>query len=201
MKSLKLIFLSATLTAIFAPVIHGQVTRREAESKVRISETTPQPEEPEYRELRCRGAYDMRIKVGEGLRSPTGEQMMNMIVVFVPVDQPTDDFGTNLRPGECAFYNWKMQGAIPSELHQEIIAYGQLKQRLNGSTVDESPTAAERFPDAQNVPEYLKDSDHYWSFFVKNTGRGYFDAYYGRFWKPRRKPTRADAQKGGRVVP
>jgi len=201
MKSLKLIFLSAALAMIFAPLIHGQVTSREAKSKIKINETMPPPEEPEYRELRCRGAYHMQIKVGEGRRSPNGEQMMNMIVIFDPVYKATDDRATNLRPGQCAFYNWTMQGAIPAELHQEIIAYGQQRQRLNGSTVDESPTAAERFPDAQNVPEYLKDSDHYWSFFVKNTGRGYFDAYYGKFWKPRRKPTRTEAQEGPRVVP
>ena len=200
MKTLKLLFLSVTLVAIYTPVINGQVTRSEAERKPKISETTPPPEEPEYRELRCRGSYSMQIKVGEG-RSMPGEQLMNMVVIFDPVYKATDDFGSHLRPGQCAFANWTMQGAIPSELHQEIIAYGQIKQRLKGTPVDESPTAAERFPDAQNVPVYLKDSGNYWSFYVKNTGRGYFEATYGRHWKPRRKPTRADAQKGVRIVP
>ncbi len=107
-----------------------------------------------------------------------------MIVTYTPVYEPTDSWGSNLRPGQCAFANWKVTGAMPAEIHQVIVANGQLKQRLNGSTVDESPIAAERFPDAQNVPQYMQDSGHYWTFFVKNTGRGTYEASYGKYWKP-----------------
>lgn len=196
MKLLGLSIFLTTFVASFVTMAHAQVTKRDAERKVTIAETQPAPEEPEYRELRCRGAYAMQIKVGEGRRSSTGQQMMNMVVIFNPVYKATDRWGTNLRPGECAFADWTMTGAIPAELHEEIVDFGQLKQKLNGSTVDTSPTAAERFPDAQNVPEYLKDSGNYWSFFVKNTGRGYFESSNGRFWKPDRKLSPSDIKKG-----
>ncbi len=142
------------------------------------------PAEPEYRELRCRGSSAMRIQVGEGRTATTGEQMMNMVVTIDPVSGPTDQSGSNLRPGQCAFADRTMPGAMPSLIQQEIVSFAQLRQQLHGSAVDTSPTAAERFPDAQNVPQYLKSPAHYWSFFVKNNGQGYFAASYGRFWKP-----------------
>lgn len=179
----------------------GPVTKSEAGRKVTIPGTTPAAEEPEYRELRCRGSYATRIKVGEWYPSSTGEPMMKMVVNFDLVDKPTDRWGTNLRPGACAYADRPGTILGVSELHQVIVAFGQLKQKLNGSAVDTSPTAAERFPDAQNVPEYLKDSDHYWSFFVKNTGRGYFEASHGSFWKPSRKLSPSEINNRIRIVP
>ena len=162
-----------------------------------IPSTTPAPEEPEYRELRCRGSYSFEIRVGDWY---TGSNLKQMIVEFAPIYEPTDDLGSNLRPGACAFVGSKWKGAIPSEIHQVIVAYGQEKQVLKGTPVDTSPTAAERFPDAQNVPLYLKDSDHYWSFYVKDTGRGTLEANYGRFWKPS-KPSRKLSPEAIRTSP
>ena len=63
---------------------------------------------------------------------------------------------------------------------------------------DSSPAAAERYPDSQNVPEYLKDENHYWRFFVRYVApgskklpngsveewNGYFAAESSRYWKP-----------------
>jgi hypothetical protein len=190
--------LAAGVASVAGAQERRQPTRGEARSKVTMRGTTP---EPEYRELRCRGSYSMNIKVAEGRSAPPGKQLMNMVVVFEPVSQPTDEWASNLKPGQCAFFNSTPTGAIPSEIHQEIVPYGQLKQRLNGSAVDESPTAAERFPDAQNVPAYLKDSDHYWSFFVRNTGRGYFEASSGRHWKPQRQMSPSDIRKRVRITP
>ena len=48
--------------------------------------------------------------------------------------------------------------------------------------MDTSPTAAETYPDARTIPEYLNDPNHYWSFlgikrvnnFYTATGNGYF---------------------------
>jgi hypothetical protein len=42
----------------------------------------------------------------------------------------------------------------------------QLRQAQSGSTVDRSPTAAERWPDVHTIPRYLESSAHYWSFTV-----------------------------------
>lgn len=147
----------------------------------RIGNTTP---EPEYRELRCRGRYGMSIKVGDWPPSATGEPMKQMIVNFSLIDKPTNRWGHNLRPGDCAYVDTPGKVLGISELRQVIVAFGQLKQQLNGSTVDTSATAAERFPDSQNVPQYLQNSDHYWSFFVKYSGQGYFEVSHGKFWKP-----------------
>jgi hypothetical protein len=150
----------------------------------KIGNTTPPPDDPEYRELRCRGRYGMSIRVGDWYPSSAGEPMKQMIVIFNLIDKPTNNWGLHLRPGDCAYVDTPGKVLGVSELHQVIVAFGQLKQKLNGSYVDTSPTAAERFPDAQNVPQYLQDSNHYWSFFVKYSGRGYFEVSYGKFWKP-----------------
>lgn len=147
----------------------------------KIGNTTP---EPEYRELRCRGRYGMPVKVGDWPSSATGEPMKQMIVNFSLIDKPTNRWGHHLRPGDCAYVDTPGKVLGISELRQVIVAFAQLKQQLNGSSVDTSATAAERFPDAQNVPQYLQDSGHYWSFFVKYSGRGYFEVSNGNFWKP-----------------
>lgn len=42
-------------------------------------------------------------------------------------------------------------------------------------------------PNAQNIPQYLSDAKHYWSFFVRQNAPlpfGDFEAFYGRYWKP-----------------
>ena len=150
----------------------------------KIGNTIPPADEPEYRELRCRGRYGMSIKVGDWYPSSAGEPMKQMIINFSLIDKPTNNWGHHLRPGDCAYVDTPGKVLGVSELQQVIVAFGQLKQKLSGSNVDTSPTAAERFPDAQNVPQYLQDSNHYWSFFVKYTGRGYFEVSYGKFWKP-----------------
>lgn len=95
--------------------------------------------------------------------------------------------GRNLQPGQCAFAERALRTDEPYEIIQEIVSSGQLKEALHGSTVDTSPTAAERFPDAKNVPQYLSDAKHYWSFFVRQNGplpSGRFESSYSRYWKP-----------------
>jgi hypothetical protein len=57
----------------------------------------------------------------------------------------------------------------------------QLQQTLNGSTVDRSPTAAERWPDVNTIPEYLKDPTHFWRFTV--TSRVPDSALTNAAWK------------------
>src|SRR5262249_45384367 len=64
----------------------------------------------------------------------------------------------------------------------ETPANAQLKQKLRGEAVDTSTTAAERFADAQTIPEYLKDSTHCWSFFGVFKD-GYFQTSSHNYWK------------------
>src|SRR3712207_7890259 len=42
----------------------------------------------------------------------------------------------------------------------------QLQQMLNGSAVDRSPTAAERYPDQHTIPVYMSDSNRFWVFYA-----------------------------------
>jgi hypothetical protein len=151
----------------------------------------------QYYELRCRGggilvgsgqgfpaAKKLIFSITEGeTREGTSERMMNMQVNFFPAAEPVDMTGNNLNVGECSWVDRPFRPDEPFMLIQQIVYFGQ-KQALHGSPLDDSPTAAERFPDSQNVPKYMSDSNHYWSFLVRNTGNGYFEAKTGHYWKP-----------------
>jgi hypothetical protein len=142
---------------------------------------------PPYQELRCRGGAGLRFAVvDEGRKNSTGEQMMYMRIDFQPAAQPADPSGRNLQPGQCAFPERVVRTNEPNQIVQEIVDFAQLKRQLHGA-VDTSPTAAEKYPDAQNVPKYLSDAKHYWIFFVRQTRplpQGQFQASNGRAWKP-----------------
>jgi hypothetical protein len=143
---------------------------------------------PAFNELRCRGGAGLRFVVieEEGRTNSSGEQTRYMTVLFEPAAQAASS-GRNLQPGQCAFTDRALRANEPNDLFQEIIYFGQLRQQLHGTPVDTSPTAAERYPDAQNVPRYLADAKHYWSFFVRQNAplpNGRFEASHGRYWKP-----------------
>ena len=102
-----------------------------------------------------------------------------MTLYFKPAAQRASS-GRNLKPGQCAYPERAVRADEPNEIFLEIVYFGQLRQKLHGTPVDTSPTAAERFPDAQNVPQYLADAKHYWSFFVRQNAPlpvGRFEAH------------------------
>jgi hypothetical protein len=143
--------------------------------------------DPQYEELRCRGGAGLRFVEVEGRTNSSGEQTNYMTVYFKPAAQGTP-YGRNLQPGQCAFTDRAVRSNEPYEIILEIVYFGQTRQQLHGSAVDTSPTAAERFPDAQNVPKYLADPNHYWRFYVHQNAplpNGRFEASGGgRYWKP-----------------
>jgi hypothetical protein len=144
-------------------------------------------EAQQFQELRCRGRSGLRFTVNEGRTTSSGEQTKIMIVDFQPAAQPADPSGRNLQPGQCAFPERVVRANEPNQIVQEIVDFAQLKKQLHGDHVDTSPTAAEKYPDAQNVPKYLSDAKHYWIFSVRQTGplpSGQFEASNGRAWKP-----------------
>lgn len=142
---------------------------------------------PPALELRCRGGVELRFVVVKGRIDSSGEQTMYMTVDFQHAAQPAGLLGRNLQPGQCAFAERALRADEPFQIFEEIVSFDQLKETLHGSKVDTSPTAAERFPDAKNVPQYLSDAKHYWSFFVRQNAplpSGRFEASYSRYWKP-----------------
>ena len=109
---------------------------------------------------------------------------MNMTVDFVVGTQAAGGRDLNLKPGQCSWVDRGFRQGEPAQIRLEIVYFGQQKQMLHGSSVDRSPTAAETYPDAQNVPQYLSSQNHYWSFWVYNTNNGYLQATGNRYLKP-----------------
>ena len=134
-------------------------------------------------ELRCRGG-SLKFNSTPGSTSSSGEQMMNMTVNFAAGTQGAGARTPILTPGQCSWVDRGFRPGEPTEIRLEIVSFAQQQQALHGSPVDRTPTAAERYPDAQNVPQYLSSSDHYWSFWVYNTNNGYLQSTSHRYFKP-----------------
>lgn len=138
-------------------------------------------------ELRCRGG-GLKFNSTPGGTSSSGEQMMNMTVDFTAGTQAAGGRAENLKPGQCSWVDRGLRNGEPTQIHLEIIYFAQQQQVRHGSPVDRSPTAAENYPDAQNVPQYLTSGDHYWSFWVYNTGNGYLQSTRQKYFKPLKTP-------------
>jgi len=134
-------------------------------------------------ELRCRGGA-LKFNSTPGTTSSSGEQMMNMTIDFAAGTQGASARTPILTPGQCSWVDRGFRPGEPTQIRLEIVSFAQQQQALHGSPVDRTPTAAERYPDAQNVPQYLSSSDHYWSFWVYNTGNGYLQSTSQKYFKP-----------------
>lgn len=184
-RTLSRVLAGLLLTAAFVISASAQpqlVTRLSLERSARPSTGAPVTMQQAY-ELRCRGG-GLRINSTPGRSLPTGEQMTNMTVDFVAGTQATGGRAENLKPGQCSWVDRGFRQGEPSRVRLEIVYFAQQKQTLHGSPVDRSPTAAERYPDAQNVPQYLSSANRYWSFWVYNTNNGYLQATGQRYFKP-----------------
>ncbi|HSB29828.1 MAG TPA: hypothetical protein VLE19_18310, partial [Pyrinomonadaceae bacterium] len=138
-------------------------------------------------ELRCRGG-GLKFNSTPGSTSSSGDQMMNMSVTFNAGTQAAGGRAENLKPGQCSWVDRGLRNGEPTQIRLEIVYFAQQQQARHGSPVDRSPTAAENYPDAQNVPQYLSSGDHYWSFWVYNTGNGYLQATRQKYFKPLKTP-------------
>jgi hypothetical protein len=162
-------------------------------SKAGASLDPSMPMQQSY-ELRCRGGGSMKFNSTPGNRSSSGEQMMNVTIDFAVGTQGAGTGKPNLNPGQCSWIDRGFRPGEPPQIHLEIVSFGQQAEARHGSPVDRSPTAAERFPDAQNLPQYLSNSDHYWTFWVYNTGQRYLQSTSQRVFKVLKAPP-----GGGRV--
>ncbi len=214
MKLLRFALTVAILYSAAAPYTTAQVVNQST-SAVNKAKTSSSVEKdttaPQYYELRCRGGVTYHPNLdphaiapnisaenklefffteGRPTREAPNVRMMNMQVNFVPGPQPVDLIGSNLEQGQCSWLDRGFRPEEPFTIHQEIVYFGQLKQLQSKMPIDPSPTAAEKYPDAQNVPEYLKDPNHYWSFFVRIVHNGgvwggdIFEAVSSHYWKP-----------------
>ncbi len=138
-------------------------------------------------ELRCRGG-GLRFNSTPGNTSSSGEQMMNVTVDFTAGTQAAGGRAENLKPGQCSWVDRGFRNGEPTQIRLEIVSFGQQQQMRHGSPVDRSPTAAESYPDAQNVPQYLSNADRYWSFWVYNTANSYLQSTRQKYFKPLKTP-------------
>ena len=156
------------------------------------------PKTPPVYELRCRGGkmlttngpHDLQFSRVTEKTTASGEVIYKMMLFSrAQTERAAGMDGSGLGEGSCAWIDRPLNtNEYSTELGHVRISFetpanSQLKQKLHGEPIDTSPTAAERYPDALTIPEYLKDPTHCWSFFgVFNPG-GYFQVSYHKYWK------------------
>jgi hypothetical protein len=113
------------------------------------------------RDLLCRGGPS-GLLFGGGTNA--GANLSKVIVNYRVSGSVPGPRGSGLSPGTCA---WTDRTAMPKEPGRVAFitaSNAQLKQAQSGSVVDRSSTAAERWPDVNTIPEYLRDPAHFWRF-------------------------------------
>jgi hypothetical protein len=194
-KVLITMFLLTTVSATASSQTRRQTTpvdkKTTSASQAAIEAAKNKDVAPLSNEIRCRGY----AKVGgsqfvfltlNSRPSATGETIVTYEIAYTPSLNAAGARGEGLRPGECAWADRVIGTNGPFRIKFDIVDNAQLKQAIHGSAIDRSPTAAERYPDAHNMPEYLKQENHYWSFFIPNTNQnsGHFEASGSKYWKP-----------------
>jgi len=170
------------------------VLGQRAESVPRRSIDPNLPKKPVVYELRCRGGktlasgqdmYFMRM----GERTSASGEVIYTLMLFArgQRERGAGMDSSALAAGNCAWIdrplNSNEYGTMGDvSISFETPANAQLKQKLRGEPIDSTATAAERFPDALTIPEYLKDSTHCWSFFGVFKD-GYFQTSSHNYWK------------------
>jgi hypothetical protein len=130
------------------------------------------------RDLICRGG-SAGLLFGGGTNA--GDNLARVVLSYRVSSTVPGPAGLGLSAGTCA---WTDRTAMPKE--PGTIAFitarnAQIKQAQSG-TIDRTATAAERYPDVFTIPEYLKDSRHYWTFAVMS--RDPDSALTNGPWKP-----------------
>ena len=113
-------------------------------------------------ELRCRGGAELEFVRG----GSAGDNQVLMTLAYPVSPGVPGETGRGLAPGSCA---WADRTGLPGESGRvTFVTAGnaQLRQAQSGSTVDRSPTAAERWPDSHTIPAYMADPSRYWRFTV-----------------------------------
>lgn len=148
------------------------IEKRTGAEREKALESVKKPAaEPESTEIRCRGARGLLNSFTAENSRPdsTGATIITTLLTAEPGPYAAGPRGEGLRPGDCSWVDRPIAVTGVKDrwflMRFETEANAQLKETLHGSEVDTSPTAAERFPDAQTIPAYMNDPKHYWSFF------------------------------------
>ena len=115
------------------------------------------------RDLLCRGG-SAGLLYGGGTNA--GDNLSKVLLTYRVSQGVPGPSGLGLSPGSCAWIDRTAMPAEPGAIAFITARNAQLKQTQSGSAVDRTPTAAERYPDVNTIPEYLKDPAHYWRFTV-----------------------------------
>jgi hypothetical protein len=135
-------------------------------------------------QLICRGGPGLRIRLSEPWMAQAAGDLpggirfrlvSTMTVDFNRSPQPPDRSGRNLQPGQCSPADFQLGDSAPVQIRDVVDV---------GDTWGDSPDVAESIPRAGNIPRYLGDPDHYWSFPASDSGSGYFASRNSRHWKP-----------------
>ena len=180
---MKIFQLALTLSLLAVVLAASELISSKAEASLDPSMSMQQSYE-----LRCRGGGSMKFNSTPGSTSSSGEQMTNVTIDFAVGTQGAGTGKPNLNPGQCSWIDRGFRPGEPPQIHLEIVSFGQQAEARHGTPVDRSPTAAERYPDAQNLPQYLSNSDHYWTFWVYNTGQRYLQSTSHRVFKVLKAP-------------
>ncbi len=144
-------------------------------------------------EIVCRGGDDLRIdRLSLPPKTPGS---VTMGVYFLPPKVAAGRDGSGLPPGTCSFFGDQVFGPEdPVGIWFDTAANARQKPMLSGS-VGPLSTAAEQFPDAETIPQYLKSPNHYWRFTGVKTNYGHFQATAHQHWKIGSERVLATARK------
>jgi hypothetical protein len=106
-------------------------------------------------ELRCRGGEDALVKLFVIDKLDADTLSLN----FNSSRKPAGADSSGLEPATCSWIDRNVRDDEWRQIHFNVTG-----------------------EQAQSIPAYLKNRNNYWSFFVVNTDRGYFDAKSHKAW-------------------
>jgi hypothetical protein len=114
------------------------------------------------RDLLCRGG-STGLTFGGGTNA--GDNLARVVLGYRVSATVPGPAGLGLSAGTCAWTDRTAMSTEPGRIVFVTARNAQIGQAQSGS-IDRTETAAERYPDVFTIPEYLKDSRHYWTFSV-----------------------------------
>jgi len=148
-------------------------------------------------EMRCRGGRFLSLTTphtNPWAIDATGKTVVVMTLKFAGGAQQAKigSDGTRLNPGQCSWVDRDLRAGEPTEIRFDLLKNSFERQKYavcfcqpgSKDSINRINYATELYPDAESLPGYLASSDHYWSFRVYNTGKGYLQGTSSHAFKP-----------------